>query len=109
MRGYHIFDVGENALLRGAWQLADALENLTGLARWTRTAFGSDLFAEQLVGGGAEHISEFGEIIRPQGRGASFPSGVSLLGNAELLGNLYLRESGTLANRHQTLTELGTF
>jgi len=71
--------------------------------------FGRALFAEQLVGGGTEHIGELGEIIRTQGRGASFPSSISLLGNAELLGNLHLRKSGALADRHQALTELGTF
>ena len=32
--GQSIFHVGENALLGGAWKLADALENGAGLARW---------------------------------------------------------------------------
>ena len=107
--GECVLDVGQDALLRGPRQLADPLENLAGLAGRASATFGNGLFAEQLVGGGAENLSKFGEIIRPQSRGASFPPGVSLLGNAELLGDLRLRKPSALADGYQALTELGTF
>jgi hypothetical protein len=95
-----ILDVGQDALLGGAGQLAHALEYMTGFSNRARAALGSGLLAEQLVGCGAQHTSKIGEIIRAQGRGASFPSGVSLLRNAELVRDLSLRESGELADGH---------
>ena len=44
--GERVLDVGEDALLGGAWQLADSLENLPCPTRRARAAFGGDLFAE---------------------------------------------------------------
>ena len=105
----HVFDGGENALLPVAWQRAHAVEKRLGFANRPGAALGRGLFAEQLVRGCFEDLGEFGEIVGAKGDGASFPTGVSLLGDAELVGDLGLGKSGALANGDQTFAELGTF
>lgn len=105
----HVFDGGENALLPVARQRAHAVEQRLGFADRPGAALGCGLFAEQLVRGCFEDLGEFGEIVGAQGDGASFPTGVSLLGDAELVGDLGLGKSGALTDEHQAFAELGTF
>ena len=90
MSDEHVLDGAEDFLLAVARQGADAVENGLGLADGAGAALGRGLFAQELVGGRFQYLSQLGEIVGAQGDSASLPTGVSLLGDAKFIGYLSL-------------------
>jgi len=70
--GEGVLDVGQDALLRGPRQLADALENLPGLAGRAGAVLGALCLPSNSSVVVPSTSASLGEIIRTQGRGASF-------------------------------------
>lgn len=73
-------------------QPACLLQYSMKLADGTATRFSARL-PEQMFNGDVEHYRRFFDLLRTQGHGVSFPHGVSLLGDAQLLRHLDLGQS----------------
>ena len=82
----HINDL----LLLMAWKLAYFLENLLCLADRPAFVSGLGFQSEKLIGGNLQRFGELGNIFRAERHRAAFPTGVSLLSDADHLGKLGL-------------------
>lgn len=108
--GEGVFDGGEDALLGGAGQLADALEDGAGPADGAgggARVFG--LEAEEVIDGDGERLAEPGEQFGSDGDGRKLQVSDHLLGDAEFVGELRLGEPGGLAGGGEALAQGGAF
>ena len=103
--GEGVLHVGQNALLRGAGQLADALKHLAGLPCRASAPLGIAV-AQKLLGSNAQDTGQLGQLLGAQGDGVAFPIGVTGLVDAQLGRNLGLGQPGGLAGCVQACAKL---
>ena len=92
--GEEIFHDGESPLLARARQLADSFKGPSGASDGAAAFLASAAVGEQLFHGDLENGDELFDLFGAQGDGVAFPVGVGGLGEAQLLGDLGLREAG---------------
>lgn len=80
----------DDLLLLMAWKSAYFLKNLLGFADRSAFVLGLGFQPKKLIGGNLQCFGELGNIFRAERHGTAFPSGISLLGNADHLGKLSL-------------------
>ena len=80
--GKRILHAGEDPLLRGAGQLADALEYLSGFSRRPAAAPAAVPFAQEMIHGDVEDGAELDEVFRLERRLAALPARVTRLRDA---------------------------
>ena len=87
-------------------KLAGLLKDLPQLARRSLAACPAGVTAKEIFDGNVQRRGNGFDLLWAQRDGIAFPNGIGFLGDAQLLGNLSLRESGGFTRSEQSLAEI---
>ena len=83
----------DDLILMMTRECADFLKNLTGLADWARLLGLDGCITEQCIDADLQNSGNLSQAVGSECNVTPFPSGVRLLGDAKLVGDLCLAES----------------